>query len=77
MLLASLFSLVYCLGTRPGAYPRAEHLKGVSLGWAPDIAANTILFGKGLQGMNTLAYYENFVTYDRKKFYYIGPRSLS
>ncbi len=29
---------------------------------------------KGLQGTNTLAYYENFVTYGSKKFYSIGPR---
>jgi hypothetical protein len=30
--LASLCKLVYCLWERPGAYPRVEHLKGVSLG---------------------------------------------
>jgi hypothetical protein len=31
-ILVSLSSLVYCLGARPGAYPRVEYLKDVSLG---------------------------------------------
>jgi hypothetical protein len=30
--LKNLSNLVQCLGVRPGAYPRVEHLKGVSLG---------------------------------------------
>jgi hypothetical protein len=32
LLLVSLFSIVYSLWARPWAYPRVEHLKGVSLG---------------------------------------------
>jgi hypothetical protein len=58
-LLASISNPIYCLRARPGAYPRMEHLKGVSLGQAPAILANTILSWKGLPWTNTLAYYEN------------------
>jgi hypothetical protein len=43
---------------RPGAYPRVEHLKGASLGWAPALLANIRLGWKGFPGTNTLAYYE-------------------
>jgi hypothetical protein len=49
-------SLVYCLWARPGAYPRVEHLKGVSLSW------------KGLQTANTLAYYESLLLTAVKSF---------
>ncbi len=58
-LLSSLSSQAYCLRARPGAYPRVEHLKGVSLGWASTLPANTIQSWRGLQGANTLTYYEN------------------
>jgi len=44
---------------RPGAYPREEHLKVVSLGQAPALLANIRLGWKGLPGTNTLAYYKN------------------
>ncbi len=56
LFLVSLSSLVYCLWARPGAYPRVDHLKGVSLGQAAALPVNTILSWKGVQGTNTLAY---------------------
>jgi hypothetical protein len=40
------------------AYSRVEHLKGASLGLAPDLPANMGLGWKGLPGTNALAYYE-------------------
>ncbi len=43
-----------------GAYPKKEHMKkGVSLGQAPALRANTKQSWKGLPGTNTLAYLEN------------------
>ncbi len=39
--------------------PRVDHLKGASLGYAPDLSSNIRLGWRGLQGTNTLAYYEN------------------
>jgi hypothetical protein len=59
LLLASLSGLVYCLWARPGAYPRVEHLKGVSLWQAPALLTSTILYWKGLPGANTPAFDEN------------------
>jgi hypothetical protein len=44
---------------RPGAYPRVEHLKGVSLGWAPASPSNIRLGWRGVPGKNTLAYYKS------------------
>ncbi len=58
MLIASLFSLVYDLWARPGAYSRVEHLKGVLLGQAPALPANTVILER-FAGANTPAYYEN------------------
>jgi hypothetical protein len=43
------------------------------LGWALAIPANIRLGQKGSPGTNTLAYYEKYVNYDRKKFFSIGP----
>jgi len=43
---------------RPEAYPRVEHLKGASLGYALALPANIRLGWKGLPGTNALAYYE-------------------
>jgi len=43
---------------RPGAYPREEHLKGVSLGWAPALPTNIRLGWKSLSGTNAAGYYE-------------------
>jgi hypothetical protein len=57
--LAGLSSLFYCLRVRPGAYPRVEHLKDVSLGQAPSLPARTEQSWKGLPVANALAYYEN------------------
>ncbi len=51
--------LVYCLRARPGVYPRVEHLKGSSIGWAPALPTNIRLGWKRLQGTNTLAYREH------------------
>ncbi len=68
--LATLPRLVQCLWVRPGAYPRVEPLKGVSLGWASTLPTNTIQSYKDLQGTNTLA------NYSCKKLYNIGPWAL-
>ncbi len=66
---------LFCLRARPGAYPtRVEHLKGVSLGKALALSANTKLSWKGLRGTNTLASLQKLVTYYHIKFYNIGPR---
>jgi hypothetical protein len=40
---------------------------------SPAFLTNNRLGWKGLQGTNTLAYYEYVVNYDRKKFNNIGP----
>ncbi len=53
--LASLSILVYCLWVRTGAYPRVEHLKGASLGYALALPTNIRLGWKGLPGTNALA----------------------
>jgi hypothetical protein len=47
------------LWVRIGAYPRVEHLKGISLGKAPALPTNTGLGWKGLPETNTLVYYGN------------------
>ncbi len=70
--MAKLYSLVYCLWARPGAYPIVEHLKGSSMGQIPALQADIRLSWKGLIWKNTLAYY-----YGRKNFYNIGPRDQS
>jgi len=54
--LASLSSPVKSLQVRPKAYPKKEHMKGVSLWQALALPANIRL---GLPRTNTLAYYEN------------------
>jgi len=41
-----------------GAYPRVDHLKGVSIGVGSAFPANIRLGWKGFPGANTLAYYE-------------------
>jgi hypothetical protein len=48
--LASLSSLVQCLSVSPVAYPRVEHLKGASLGYALALIANIILGLRSLPG---------------------------
>jgi hypothetical protein len=82
LLLASLSSLVYCWWTRPGTYPRWEHVTRVVPVYAPALSTNTILFWKVFQLVNTLAYYnrtavetciQKCVTYIHKKFYNIDP----
>jgi hypothetical protein len=55
--LASLSCIVLCLWIRSWAYPRVEHLKGASLGYAPALPTNIRLGWNGLPGTNTLAYY--------------------
>ncbi len=55
----TLFQPSLMFAGKPGAYPRVDHLKDVSLGQAPALPVNTRLFWKGLPGTNTLAYYEN------------------
>ncbi len=57
--LASLSSLVYGLWARPRAYPRVEHLKDSSIGYALALPTNNRLGWKGLPGTNALAYYKN------------------
>ncbi len=52
-----------------------ENLKGASLVQALALLVNIRLGWKGLPGTNTLAYNKNFVSYDRKKVYNIGPWS--
>jgi len=47
------------LWVRPGAYPRVEHLKGGSLGYAQALLANIRRGWKGLAGINNLAFYEH------------------
>jgi hypothetical protein len=55
----------------PGAYPKAEYLKGV--GFA--LPANIRLDKKGLPGTNTLAYYKT-VNYGQKSFITLDPEEL-
>jgi hypothetical protein len=50
-----------------------ELLKGVSLGWALALPANTILSWNNWPVKNTLAYYEN-LQITAVNFYNIGPR---
>jgi hypothetical protein len=57
--LASLSSLVYFLWARPGAYPKAEHLKGSSIGQAPALPTNIRLGWRVLQVTNTITYCED------------------
>ncbi len=57
--LAILSNLVECMWVRPGDYPREEHLKGASFGYAPALLGNIRLSWKGLPQKNNLAYYEN------------------
>jgi hypothetical protein len=38
------------VGVKLGAYPRVEHLKGVSLRYTPALPTNNILGWKGLPG---------------------------
>ncbi len=56
------------------AYPRVEHLKGASLGYAPALPKNIGLGCKGLEGINTLAYYENPQITAVKSFIGLAPR---
>jgi hypothetical protein len=44
---------------RTGTYPRVEHLKRASPGFALNPVANIRPDWKGLPGTNTLAYYEH------------------
>jgi hypothetical protein len=43
----------------PVDYPRVDHLKRASFGYASALLANIRLGRKGLAGTNTLAYYGN------------------
>ena len=56
-----------------GAYPRVEHLKGASLGWALAFPANIRLDWKGFVGTNTSSLLQKIVNYGSKKFYITGP----
>ncbi len=51
--LATLSSLAYSLQSRPGAYPRVEHLKVSSIGWAPFYQQTSDW--KGLPRTNSIA----------------------
>jgi len=52
----------------PGAYPRLEHLKGASLGYALALPANIRLGGKACQVQELII----FVNCEYKKFYSTG-----
>ncbi len=54
--------------------PQSGEPEGVSLGLAPALPVKTILSWKGLPGTNT-SVFKKLVTYGRKMFYNIGPRS--
>jgi hypothetical protein len=58
---------------RPGAYPRVEHLKGASFGYAPALSANIRLSWEGLPETNNLAYYENLYITAVKSFIVLAP----
>jgi hypothetical protein len=58
---------------RPGAYPRVEHLKGVSFGYAPALPANIRLDWRGLPRTNTPTYYEIPFTTAIKSFIVQAP----
>jgi hypothetical protein len=60
---------------KAGTYPRVEHLKVDSLGWAPAFPANIRLGWKGLSGTNALAYYENSKITTVKSFIRLAPES--
>jgi hypothetical protein len=47
----------YCLWERLATYVKVETLKGSSPGEAPALLPSSVLFWKGLQGTNTLAYF--------------------
>jgi hypothetical protein len=55
-------------GGKAITYPRVEHLKGASLGWAPALPANNRQGWKGLPGTNAVASYENTYTTAVKSF---------
>ncbi len=57
------FPSLVCLWARPTAYLRVDHLKGVSLGQAPDVPANTILSWKGLASDKHSSLLRIFVNY--------------
>ncbi len=71
--LASLSSVIQCLWASPGAYPRVENPKGVSLSWAPGLHVDAILPWKGLTGTNTLAYLKKLKLTAVKRFITLGP----
>jgi hypothetical protein len=56
--LGPMFYNFSCRNLRIGAYPRVEHVKGASLGWALTLHANIRLGWKAYKGQ-TLAHYEN------------------
>ncbi len=58
---------------RPRAYPRLEHLKGASLGYATAFPTNITLGWKGLPATNSLAYYENLEIMAVKSFIAQAP----
>jgi hypothetical protein len=60
---------------KAGAYPSETPFRCSTLGWLLALPTNIGLSLKGLPGVNTLAYYENFVTCAHKKFYNIGLSS--
>jgi hypothetical protein len=71
LLLPSLSNLIYFLCVRPVAYPRVEHLKGVSLWLLP--CSQTLYYPGRLARGEHSTLLQKLVTYSRKKFYNIGP----
>jgi hypothetical protein len=75
--MACLYSLVYCLWARLGAYLIVEHLEGSSIGLVPALQTDIRLGWKGLHGQ-TVSLLRTFINYSHKKlghkkFYNIGP----
>ncbi len=56
---------------RPGPYPRMKHLKDASNRLAQASLASIKLGWKGLEGTNTLAYYEQSQIAELEKFHNI------
>jgi hypothetical protein len=64
------------LWIRPGAYPRGEQLKGVSLGQAVALLANIKIGWKGLPGTSNLAHYEHLQTMPVKKSQHLARAEI-
>ncbi len=71
MLQARVYSLVYCLWARPGAYPRIKYLKGVSLGRLLPCPLTLYIQERVARDRHS-GLLRKLVNYGRKRLYKIG-----